>query len=100
MSALMPQILTPLSAAAGAFFDLITVDNSVFGPRVTTAGLLPGRDLVEALRGRGDLDLALIPGEAVNDDGLFIDSMSAAEMAAAVPIPIRLSKTFADAVDE
>ena len=36
----------------------------------------PGVALQQALRGRGDLDLALLPSESVNDDGLFIDGMS------------------------
>jgi NifB/MoaA-like Fe-S oxidoreductase len=65
---------------------------------VTTAGLLPGRAFAEALGGRRDLDLVLLPGESVNDDGLFIDSMSLAALAAQVPAEIRLSKDFADAL--
>lgn len=100
MGALMPQVLEPLIAASGATIELVTVGNSVFGPRVTTAGLLPGRDLLEALKPRSDLDFALLPGEAINDDRLFIDSMPEAELAAMVPMPIRLSKTFGDALDE
>jgi len=100
MGALMPQVLEPLIAASGADFELVAVGNSVFGPRVTTAGLLPGRDLLEALRSRTDLDFALVPGEAINDDRLFIDSMPVGELAANLPMPIRLSKTFVDALDE
>lgn len=100
MGALMPLVLAPLTSASGAAIELVTVANSLFGTRVTTAGLLPGRDLIEALRLRADLDWALLPGEAVNDDRLFIDSMTVDELAAAVPMPIRLSKTFVDALDE
>jgi hypothetical protein len=54
----------------------------------------------QALRGRGDLDLALIPGESVNDDGLFIDNMSLSLLSAAVPVEVRLSKDFTDALRE
>ena len=100
MGALMPQVLEPLQRASGAEVELIVVENSVFGGRVTTAGLLPGRDMLEALKGRADLDLALIPGEAVNDDQLFIDNLPVADLAAAVPMPIKLSKYFVDALDE
>jgi hypothetical protein len=53
----------------------------------------------EALRARGDLDLALLPGESVNDDGLFIDGMSAELLAAASPVEIRFSQDFADALE-
>jgi putative radical SAM enzyme (TIGR03279 family) len=100
MAALMPQVLAPLAEATGAHFELIPVENDVFGGRVTTAGLLPGTAIQTALKDRHDLDLALLPGECVNDDGLFIDNMSAALVAASVPMEIRFSKDFADALQE
>ena len=53
-----------------------------------------------ALAERRDLDLALLPGETVNDSGCFIDDMTAAELAAAVPMPLRFSKDFTDALLE
>ena len=100
MGALMPQVLAPLSEASGAKIELIVVANSLFGPRVTTAGLLPGRDMLAALAQRADLDFALLPGESLNDDRLFIDNLSAVEFVAGVPIPIRFSKSFVDVLDE
>lgn len=100
MGALMPQVLEPLTRASGATIDLIPIANTLFGPRVTTAGLLPGKDFLAALQGRTDLDLALLPGEALNDDRLFIDNLPLTELVAAVPMPIRLSKYFVDALDE
>lgn len=100
MAPLMPQVLAPLAAATGAAFELIPIANELFGGRVTTAGLLPGIALQTALRSRHDLDLALLPGECVNDDGLFIDNMSASLLAASVPMEIRFSKDFADALQE
>jgi NifB/MoaA-like Fe-S oxidoreductase len=94
----MPEVLEPLTLASGAHFDLIPVENGLFGPRVTTAGLLPGASIRDALEGRDELDFVLLPGESVNDDGLFIDSMSAAALADRVPMPIRFSKDFSDAL--
>jgi putative radical SAM enzyme (TIGR03279 family) len=99
MSALMPMVLRPLARVSGAQFELIPVVNTLFGPSVTTAGLLPGSALRDALAGR-ELDLALLPGESVNDDGLFIDSMSFDHLRATVPMEVRLSKDFADALQE
>ena len=99
MSRLMPMVLEPLARATGARFELLPVVNTLFGASVTTAGLLPGTAVREALRGRGDLDLALLPGESVNDDGLFIDGMSAELLAVASPVEIRFSKDFADALE-
>jgi len=100
MGMLMPELLAPLRQASGAEFELIVLENTLFGPTVTTAGLLPGQAFLEALRTRDDLDLALLPGEAVNDDGLFLDDMSIAELAASVPVQVLLSKTFVDAAPE
>jgi hypothetical protein len=99
MGALMPQVLEPLAHATGAEFDLITVENTLFGTSVTTAGLLPGGAIEAALADRQGLELVLLPGEAVNDDGVFIDSMSLEHLAARVPFELRLSKDFADALD-
>jgi NifB/MoaA-like Fe-S oxidoreductase len=99
MSQLMPQVLAPLAKITGSEYQLIPVVNSLFGPRVTTAGLLPGVALQQALCGRGDLDIALLPSEAVNDDGLFIDGMSLDLLMASVPTEVRLSKDFTDVLE-
>ena len=100
MAHLLPMVITPLAAATGATFQLVPVENDLFGPRVTTAGLLSGAGMSAALLELRDIDLALLPGEAVNDDGLFIDSISVATVAAGAPMPIRISKTFVDALTE
>ena len=98
MAKLMPMVLAPLAEATGAAFELIPVVNSLFGASVTTAGLLPGTAIHQALAGRRDLDLALLPGESVNDDGLLMDSMALSLLAASVPMEIRLSHNFVDAL--
>jgi putative radical SAM enzyme (TIGR03279 family) len=100
MGRLMPEVLAPLTEASGARFELIVLENPLFGSSVTTAGLLPGRSFVEALQGRNDLDLALIPGESVNDAGLFLDDLPFDALADLVSTPVRLSKTFVDAAPE
>ncbi|MBA2627484.1 MAG: DUF512 domain-containing protein [Gemmatimonadales bacterium] len=98
MGRLMPQVLEPLARVTGAHFELIPIENSLFGSSVTTAGLVPGVAFQRALRGRTDLDLVLLPSESVNDEGLFMDSMSFDLLEASVPIELRLSKDFADAL--
>jgi hypothetical protein len=74
--------------------------NTLFGPSVTTAGLLPGAAVQEALSGRRDLDLVLVPGESLNDDHLFIDSLPLESLSAALSMEVRPSKDFADALQE
>jgi hypothetical protein len=100
MAPLMPLVLEPLSRATGAEFELIPVVNTLFGPSVTTAGLLPGTAVHQALSGRRDLDLVLLPGESINDEGIFIDGMSLQLLQASNPAELRTSKDFADALAE
>jgi len=100
MGPLMPQVLEDIAAATGAEFRLVVVENTMFGRSVTTAGLLPGGAIEEALRERTDLDFALLPAEAVNDDLVFMDDVEAHALANRVPMPVRFSYDFADALVE
>ena len=98
MGPLMPTVLEALGRATGGRFDCVAVENTFFGPSVTTAGLLAGADLGAALATRPGYDLALLPAEAVNDDGVFIDDVSLAELTLAAPAPVALSYHFTDAL--
>jgi putative radical SAM enzyme (TIGR03279 family) len=98
MAGLMPQVLHPLEAATGARFELIALNNTLFGSSVTCAGLLPGSVFREALEHRDDLDLALIPGESLNDAELFMDDMTLAQLETSVRVPVRPSYDFTDAL--
>jgi putative radical SAM enzyme (TIGR03279 family) len=100
MGQLMPMVLEPLTRFTGAHFELIPVVNSLFGSSVTTAGLLPGAAVQQALSGRQDLDLVLVPGESLNDDDLFIDSMPLESLSAGLSREVRPSRDFADALQE
>ena len=75
MGAVMAPLVAPLEEQTTASIELIPVVNRLFGDTVTTAGLLPGADLRDALLGRGRFDLVLLPGESLNDDDVFIDDV-------------------------
>jgi putative radical SAM enzyme (TIGR03279 family) len=96
----MPELVGRLREATGASFEIIMVENSLFGPTTTVAGLLPGADIVRALRGRADLDVALIPAESINDDGLFLDDASVASVRKQVPVPVHPSYDFLDVLQD
>ena len=99
MGGLMPQVLAPLAEATGAEFELKPLVNTLFGSSVTCAGLLPGAAFQAALRDTGGFDLALIPGESLNESGVFMDDLTFAELAAASATEVRPSYSFVDAVD-
>jgi NifB/MoaA-like Fe-S oxidoreductase len=48
----------------------------MFGATVTTAGLLPGAAIADAVAARSRFDDVLLPGESLNDDGVFVDDIS------------------------
>lgn len=96
MAPLMPGLLEALSARTGARFTLLPMENSLFGPTTTTAGLLVGADIRRALADRHDLDLALIPAETINDDGLFLDDERFIALREALPMPVFPSYDFVD----
>jgi putative radical SAM enzyme (TIGR03279 family) len=72
-----------LAAAAPIETRVLAVENTLLGPTVTVAGLIPGRDMARALRDAEPADLTLLPGEAFNEDRLTIDGMTVEEIAAA-----------------
>jgi putative radical SAM enzyme (TIGR03279 family) len=96
MAPLMPALLDAISERTGAIFSLIPMENSLFGPTTTTAGLLVGADIRRALSDRHDLDLALIPAETINDNGLFLDEEPFIALRETLPMPVYPSYDFID----
>lgn len=99
MGPLMPEFLDQLAGRTGAHFELIVAENSLFGPTTTTAGLLVGADVRRVLTGRTDLDMALIPAESINEDGIFLDDEAFIALREALPMPVYPSYTFIDALE-
>lgn len=98
MEPVMPGLLAQLTERTGAHFELIPMVNSLFGPTVTVAGLLVGADIRRALAHRTDLDLALIPAETINEDGLFLDDERFVALREEMPMPVYPSYDFIDAL--
>jgi putative radical SAM enzyme (TIGR03279 family) len=96
MAPIMPALLRDIAERTGARFSLIPMENSLFGPTTTTAGLLVGADIRRALAERHDLDLALIPAETINDDGLFLDDERFIALRETLPMPVYPSYDFID----
>lgn len=99
MAPLMEPLLEHLREASGADFKLIVAQNSLFGPTITTAGLLVGKDIMTALSDRHDLDIALIPAETINEDGIFLDDYTLEAVRESLPMPILPSYDFIDVLE-
>jgi putative radical SAM enzyme (TIGR03279 family) len=99
MAPLMPPLLAQLAGATGARFELIAAENSLFGPTTTTAGLLVGADIRRVLGARTDLDMALIPAETINENGLFLDDESFSAIRTDFAMPVYASYDFIDVLE-
>ena len=99
MAPLMPPLLDALTTATGAHFELLVTENSLFGPTTTTAGLLVSDDFRRVLAGRTDFDLALIPAESINENGVFLDDTSFVALREEFPFPVYPSYDFIDVLE-
>jgi NifB/MoaA-like Fe-S oxidoreductase len=96
MAPMMGELVRRIEERTQASIEVIRTENSLFGPGVTTAGLLVGADMRRVLAPRRDLDLVLIPAESINDDGLFLDDDTFEALRGVVSMPILASYDFVD----
>jgi putative radical SAM enzyme (TIGR03279 family) len=96
---ILRRVLARLRQVPGASVRQITAKNSLFGPSVTVAGLLAGKDILQAIKGKRLGSVLVIPANALKEDeGLFLDSLKLADVEAAAGVPIRTVNTFSDLV--
>lgn len=100
MAPMMPELLELLGDRTGVEFVLMPIENTMFGPTTTTAGLLVGADIERALIDRRDLDAALIPAETINDSGVFLDDVRFDELRGKFAFPVHPSYDFVDVLSE
>ena len=70
---------------------LVPVENDFFGHGITVSGLLTGRDIVAALKGSPH-ELAVLPPNCINGDGLTIDDMTVSDLQIATGIPVSVGE--------
>jgi putative radical SAM enzyme (TIGR03279 family) len=96
---ILKKTMQKLDRTKGISVRIITAENTLFGASVTVAGLLAGRDILKAVKGKRLGDQLLIPAAAVKEgEGIFLDDMSIDDLETAVGIPVRPVSTFSDAV--
>lgn len=76
--------------------EVCIVANELFGPSVTVAGLLAGRDVAWALRG-ARVDLVIVPGTALKDETVFLDDVTLDEVSQLVGVPVAAASTPGEA---
>jgi len=76
--------------------NIRAIENQFFGERITVAGLLTGRDVIEQLRGQDLGERLLLPAAMFNRDGLTLDGMTIGEIARALGVPVRAVRNDAE----
>jgi len=77
----LADFLERLSEATGVSFVPVAIPNKLFGPTVTVTGLVPGRDIISALKGRELGDLVLIPDVMMKEgEGVFLDDLNVEDL--------------------
>lgn len=102
------QIVAELNRRTGAGWRLVPVVNELFGPVTTVSGLLTGRDVLAALRGRDLGEVVLLPramftgryGAGSAPPGTTLDDLHVSQMAAQLGVPVAPAGTLAEALAE
>ena len=83
-------VVPRLRAVPGLTVDLEVVPNTLFGRSVTVAGLLSGKCVYSALRGRDCGNLLVLPPDILNADGLFLDDSTVDDLSARLGVPVHV----------
>jgi len=81
----LTRLTADIQVATGATFQTIALENSLYGPSVTSAGLLSGADHSNGLKRAPPFDLALFSALALNERGMFLDDLSLTELRSQFP---------------
>ncbi len=94
------SMLDVLRAKSSALqIDLLPVHNDFFGGTVDVTGLLTGRDIVKALKGRELGDEILLAGNMMKaGEDIFLDDMTLEELSQALCTPARRVPNTGDAL--
>jgi NifB/MoaA-like Fe-S oxidoreductase len=77
----LADFLRDLARKTGTDLQPIAVKNVLFGETVTVTGLVSGRDIIAALRGRELGEMVIIPDVMLKEgEGVFLDDLSVAEL--------------------
>ncbi|MCK5140069.1 MAG: DUF512 domain-containing protein, partial [Thermodesulfovibrionia bacterium] len=70
-----------LKLIEGLTLDIFEVENKSFGPSVTVAGLLTGKDVLKTIMGRTRADCLLVPDVTLrHGQNVFLDNVTLNDM--------------------
>mgnify|MGYP003761468751 FL=1 len=86
---LLERCIRRWNRRSGMKLRVVGAPNRHLGSRITVAGLLAGRDILEALAGRNPGDFVIIPGEALSSPGgVLLDDLTVRGLSARLGRPV------------
>ena len=97
----LTQAAAELAQASGLSIDVVAVVNQHLGDTITVAGLLPGADVIAALKSRDTLGEVVVLPRIMFDhpDGIALDDITPLTVAQALNRPVALADWMGDVVD-
>ncbi len=77
---LKKYIIDPLNSIENISIELLPVFNYFYGTTIEVSGLLVGEDIYNQLKKRPLGDLIFLPPRVLNEDGLFLDDWTVADL--------------------
>lgn len=80
-----------LKTIEGLDLDIFKVENSFFGPTVTVAGLLTGKDILKTIVGKTKADCLLVPDVTLKSESdVFLDNVTIRELEESLGMRVRV----------
>ena len=85
----LSECISRVNRKLGSQLRVAAVENRFLGSGITVAGLLAGRDFVDALAGSDLGDFVMIPQDAIaSGEGIFLDDLTPADLAGILKVPV------------
>ncbi len=96
---ILKSVVERLRSIAGLVLKPVIAKNTFLGPSVTVTGLLSGRDIIHALKGKRLGDLVIIPSNMLKEDeAVFLDGMSIEDVSRQLKTPLIPVQRFSDLI--
>jgi len=79
-----------IQRSLGGSFNIIGIPNEYFGEKITVAGLITGKDIINIFKEKRIEGTVLIPDVMTNSDSLFLDDISVREISEALSVRIEV----------
>ncbi len=103
IGATMQRLVDDLNRYPGIEADILVLENELFGPQVTVSGLLTAKQVISALKAKGDLaelDMVFLPDAMFNiAETRTLDDYLLPQMQEELGLPLYAAENFAEVVD-